>query len=391
MTDLFDTDPATQFEPTLAAALARVAAVRPGDYARTRNHLDGAVTRLSPYLTHGFLCVPDAMRALRLPQQHKLAFEFGWREFFHHAWRHDGDAIFQSLHPGPLSDDAYARELPADIREGRTGVPAIDAAVRALYADGYVHNHARMWLASYVVHLRKVHWRAGADWLYAHLLDGDLASNHLSWQWVAGTGSHKPYLFNAENVARYAPPEWHSEGTAVDAGYDVLDGRARSPRDMGAEPGDHEGVAEPAVDIAPPGEFAFTAPDADAVRDRDVWLAHPWSLAHPPHGTTVVAVLDAAFHRAWPWSKRRWRFVATRLAAMTPLRWIDEQAALQAALTAARRVRGIGNLHLGQTFARLDLAPMPRAFNDPPRRCRSFSAFWVRAQPSSPQPDLFPP
>ncbi|MGC8035725.1 FAD-binding domain-containing protein, partial [Salmonella enterica] len=74
-------------------------------------------------------------------------------------------------------------------------------------------NHARMWLASYVVHLRKVHWRAGADWMVGHLLDGDLASNHLSWQWVAGTGSHKPYLFNAENVAKYAPAEWHSPGT----------------------------------------------------------------------------------------------------------------------------------------------------------------------------------
>ena len=79
-----------------------------------------------------------------------------------------------------------------------------DAWVAELKHTGYLHNHARMWLASYVVHLRKVHWRAGADWLYAHLLDGDLASNHLSWQWVAGTGSHKPYLFNAENVARIA-------------------------------------------------------------------------------------------------------------------------------------------------------------------------------------------
>jgi deoxyribodipyrimidine photolyase len=49
------------------------------------------------------------------------------------------------------------------------------------------------------------HWRAGADWLVLHLLDSDLASKHLSWQWVAGTASHKPCLFNAENVARYAP------------------------------------------------------------------------------------------------------------------------------------------------------------------------------------------
>ncbi|MFX7866419.1 FAD-binding domain-containing protein, partial [Acinetobacter baumannii] len=82
--------------------------------------------------------------------------------------------------------DAYAAEVPLDVREGRTGVPVVDEAVRVLYRTGLLHNHARMWLASYLVHLRKLHWRAGADWLYGHLLDGDLASNHLSWQWVAG-------------------------------------------------------------------------------------------------------------------------------------------------------------------------------------------------------------
>jgi deoxyribodipyrimidine photo-lyase len=79
-----------------------------------------------------------------------------------------------------------------------------------------------MWLASYVVHVRKVHWRCGADWLYGHLLDGDLASNHLSWQWVAGTGSSKPYLFNADNVARYASAPWHSPHTVLDTSYEAL-------------------------------------------------------------------------------------------------------------------------------------------------------------------------
>ena len=363
-------------EPTAQAAQQTLRAVRPGEYARTRNQLGGAVTRLSPYLTHGFLQMPDVMRALSLPHEHKLVFELGWREFFHHAWRHDGNAIFASLHEGPLPDDAYARELPADIREGRSGVPAIDAAVRALYTQGYVHNHARMWLASYVVHVRKVHWRAGADWLYAHLLDGDLASNHLSWQWVAGTGSRKPYLFNAENVARYAPAPWHSAGTAIDAGYEALDRSAHASRALGAEPGAHAAVDEPALASAPPADLRFAAPDAAAVKGQHVWLVHPWSLADAPEGTRPVAVLDAAFHRAWPWSERRWRFVGQRMAAMTPLRFIGERAALQAALSAANSVRGIHNLHLGDAFDAFDLVPMPRAFADPPARCRSFSAFW---------------
>jgi deoxyribodipyrimidine photo-lyase len=378
------------FTPTPQAALRTLRAVRPCEYARTRNHLNGAVTHLSPYLTHGLLQMPDVMSALSLRHEHKLVFELGWREFFHHAWRHDGDAIFTSLHEGPLPDAAYTRDLPADIREGRTGVPAIDQAVRALYTTSYVHNHARMWLASYIVHLRKVHWRAGADWLYAHLLDGDLASNHLSWQWVAGTGSHKPYLFNADNVQRYADAPWHSAGTVIDAGYDALDRIARLPRAVGAEPGAHAALIEPPLFDAPPADLGFTAPDAAAVWGRDVWLVHPWLLADAPPGTLPVAVADTAFHRAWPWSERRWRFVGTRMAAMTAQRWIGERDTLHAALATARSVRGLHNLHLGAAFDAFDLAPMPHAFTDPPTRCRSFSAFWNK-QPThlDPQRKLF--
>jgi deoxyribodipyrimidine photo-lyase len=170
--------------PTRQAALKRLAAVRPGDYARSRNHIEGAVTGLSPYLSHGLLNLPEVLKGVLesgpLTVGHKLVYELGWREFFRHVWAHEGDGILESLHEGPLPEAAYARELPEDIRCASTGVPVIDQAVRTLYATGTLHNHARMWLASYVVHLRRVHWRAGADWLVAHLLDGDLASNHLS-------------------------------------------------------------------------------------------------------------------------------------------------------------------------------------------------------------------
>lgn len=124
--------------------------------------------------------------------QHKFVFELDWREYFRHVWAFRGEVIFESLGEGQLPRACYSSLLPKDIRHAATGVPVIDTAVRTLYASGYLHNHARMWLASYVVHIRKVHWRIAADWLYGHLLDGDLASNHLSWQWVAGTGSSKP-------------------------------------------------------------------------------------------------------------------------------------------------------------------------------------------------------
>ena len=380
--------PLDHFPPTRAEALRRVGAIRPDLYARTRNALDGAVTRLSPYLTHGLIDLREVLQGVasqhRLHGQHKLVFELGWRAYFRHVWQHRGDGILQSLHPGPLPDEAYATELPADIRRGRTGVPAIDQAVRQLYTTGWLHNHARMWLASYVVHVRKVHWRAGADWLYAHLLDGDLASNHLSWQWVAGTGSRKPYLFNAENVARFAPTLWHSAGTVIDTTYEALDQLAREPTAHVPRPSAlaaQEATEEPPLLSAPPPDLGWTLPDAAAVAGRDVWLVHAWSLGelpkHLPADTLVLGVGVADFHKDWPWRDERWRFVQQRLNGLCALRWHADAQRLGQALKAARRVRTLAEPHLGPwlpTWA--ECIEPPGLFPDVSRRCDAFMQWW---------------
>lgn len=375
------------FLPTLDAARARLAAIRPAAYARTRNHLDGAVTRLSPYLTHGILTLPDVAAAAagppRLDLRHRFVQELGWRAYFRHVWRHLGDGIFDSLHEGPLPDATYARELPADVRDGRTGLPVIDHAVRTLYASGWLHNHARMWLASYVVHLRKVHWGAGADWMFGHLLDGDLASNHLSWQWIAGTGSAKPYLFNADNVARYAPPHWHCPGSVLDASYETLDRIARSPRPVAAAAA-ADGVDEPRLwHEPPPGLAPCSGPNRASVAGREVWLVHPWALRQPPHDvaadTVRVGVCVAGFHRRWGWSEARWRFVAVRMAALVDHLWWAEAADLRETLRHARSVRAVADPHLGGVLdgvAALDAEP--RLCPEPPTRCGSFSNYWGR-------------
>ena len=378
---------ARAFPPTRAAALARIAALSPDDYARSRNALEGAVTRLSPYITHGIVGLPEVLAgvAMRhaLDPRHRFVFELGWRAYFRHVWQRRGDAILSSLHAGPLPDSAYAPELPADIRTARSGVPVIDQAVRTLYAEGYLHNHARLWLASYVVHLRKVHWRVGADWMLGHLLDGDLASNHLSWQWVAGTASQRPYLFNADNVARYAPPAWHSASGPLDRSYAALEALARGPHALPAEP-QGEGIEEPPCSARPPTARVPGPADAAAVTGRDVWLIHPWALGEPPAdlpaGCLRLGWWPAEHHAAWPWSAARWAFVGARMAALAGRQWRGSRAHLAEALAGARSVQTWADGHVGALLPSGVLQRQPaQLFAEPAQACHSFSSWWHRS------------
>lgn len=263
----------------------------------------------------------------------------------------------------------------------------VDEAVRTLYATGMLHNHARMWMVSYVVHLRKVHWRAGADWLYGHLLDGDLASNHLSWQWVAGMGSSKPYLSNADNVARYAPAAWHSPGSVIDQSYEALDEMARrpppAPRPAPGARLDCPETAEPWLHSNPPDDLRWTPPQAASVAGRDVWLVHSWSLGPLPvtlrADTVVIGVFVADFHRGRPWSAKRWHFVGSRMAEIATERWYGDAAAIGDALRSVRSVRCVDEPHLSPWLAKwAECGPAPSLFARVDRRCDSFSQWWTR-------------
>ena len=333
--------------------------------------------------------VARLLQRRRLGFDDKLCFELAWREFFHHVWSREGERVLHDLRPGGVWAGRYASELPADIRAGRCGVPAIDAAVRQLYATGWLHNHARMWLASYVVHIRKVHWRAGADWLYGHLLDGDVPSNHLSWQWVAGTFASKPYLFNADNVARYAPDAFHSAGTVIDQAYDALEAIARGEADQGTEPGTHDGVTEPALFAAPPADIAIAAIGTVPAR-RDIELVHPWSLgerSRPASGPAPwrLGVVHLPAHAALPWSAARWRWVLARMAAVTDAVFVgDVTGALRLpprAQVAATRAPLPG--YDAALEAAATLRDAPRLFPNPATTCRSFSAFYTQVKSQS--------
>ncbi|MBS2034634.1 deoxyribodipyrimidine photolyase [bacterium] len=193
------------------AALELLHKIDPKAYARTRNHLDGKVSGLSPYLRHGVLTLAEVRdyaltRVSRPEEAEKFINELGWREYWQRLYRLLGKQIWRNgeAYKTGHAADSYAAQLPSDLEQAESGLSCMDGFARQLRETGYLHNHARMWLAAYLVHWRKVRWQAGAQWFLRHLLDGDPASNNLSWQWVASTFSHKPYFFNRENLERFS-------------------------------------------------------------------------------------------------------------------------------------------------------------------------------------------
>ncbi|MEY2776162.1 MAG: hypothetical protein RLY30_260 [Pseudomonadota bacterium] len=398
---------AQTFAATDEAWQERLAALHPAEYARTRNHLRGSVSYLSPYLTHGYLSLQDAVDGVRarhtLRPDEKLFSEFAWRVFFHHVYSHLGDGIFEDIRPG-VPGIRYAATLPQDIREGRTGLPVIDQAVGALYTTGYLHNHARMWLASYVVHLRHVHWRAGADWMYGHLLDGDLASNHLSWQWVASTFSSKPYLFNADNVAKYAPSAWHCAGTPLDTSYEHLDQMARGEDEPGrrrfesmAQHAERHAFAqaEPSLTARCPAHVPlkkgdFSAALASLQPGSGVELVHPWALSSRSQPNVLrIGLPHLPEQLRHPWSERRWRFVAERMRTVCDVVWDTSLEELLAELPSGVSLFSIDSLQCTKTRHSLHQAGVQwgRAaslLTEPDRLCRSFSQFIRAVKPTAP-------
>lgn len=186
-------------------ALAKLARMDPHKYGQTRNFLDGKVTHLSPYLRHGCLTLSEVISATKeksLTGNEKLLFEFAWRDYWRQIWYAIGNKIYSDIELPKVN--LKRKPLPKDLIEGHTSLNCIDSFVQDLKSSGYIHNHARMWLASYVIHWLGVDWNQAAKWMHDLLIDGDQASNNLSWQWVASTFSNKPYFFNKENLKKFS-------------------------------------------------------------------------------------------------------------------------------------------------------------------------------------------
>lgn len=194
----------------------------PSEYATTRNYADGNVSRLSPYISRGVISTRFVFERLQLKYSNLQPFEkfiqeLAWRDHWQRNWQVlDIDKDILDPQKNVLNEG-----IPKCITESNTGIRAIDDGIEELQLTGYMHNHMRMYLSSVVCNIGKYHWKHPAKWMYYHLLDGDWGSNALSWQWVAGTNSHKRYFANQENINRFFYTD--QKGTFLDHSYEELE------------------------------------------------------------------------------------------------------------------------------------------------------------------------
>ncbi len=202
----------TPGEAGAAAALRRFAEPGFSGYSEHRNRPDlPGTSRLSPHLHFGEIGPRQVWHALKdvavrrgqppsLWRRSQFVSELGWREFAHHLLFHFPHTPEQPLRP------QFARfpwrQHPEGLRawqRGRTGYPIVDAGMRELWTTGWMHNRVRMITASFLVKDLLVDWREGARWFWDTLVDADLASNTLGWQWTAGCGADAAPFFRIFN------------------------------------------------------------------------------------------------------------------------------------------------------------------------------------------------
>lgn len=178
------------------------------DEMRNRPDVDGT-SRFSPYLHHGEISPRTIFHAVKnYVAKHpeaaeggeKFLAEIGWREFGHHILYH-----FPHTPHQPLADKFQKMPWRSDKEQlrawqrGQTGYPIVDAGMRQLWATGWMHNRVRMIVGSFLTKHMLHSWSDGADWFWDTLVDADLASNTLGWQWIGGCGADAAPYFRIFN------------------------------------------------------------------------------------------------------------------------------------------------------------------------------------------------
>lgn len=309
-----------------AAALDQLGRFTPiaGLYARDRNQVKSghpSVSRLSPALRHRLITeeevVSAVLRVHPFGRVEKFIQEVYWRRYWK-SWL----ALRPEVWSDYIRNPAVFTGDPAVIRieEARSGNKVIDHFARELATTGYLHNHARMWFAAWWVHEARLPWQSGAAFFFRHLLDGDPASNTLSWRWVAGLQTPgKTYLARRGNLEKYLAPELLDE---------LADGLAAfgNPQPHPPEPASRPPVTRtdrPVEHLLPSLATGLWIHEEDLAVETSPLGKHPFS--------EIILTADAATweqHR-FPPAKRQWITEALQDAATRAGRHWNVAAALE--------------------------------------------------------------
>lgn len=236
------------------------------------------VSGLSPWVRHRLVPEPEIIQSVlrqhSLDTASKFVQEVFWRTYWK-GWLEMRPSVWTrytaSLEP-VLATLTSAERVNFDAAvTGSTGIEGFDDWARELVATGYLHNHARMWFASIWIFTLRLPWQLGADFFLRHLLDGDPASNTLSWRWVAGLQTvGKTYLATSSNIESFTGGRFRPRGLAT-AAFALDDAPAPTP------------IAAPQQALLPSGRVALLLHEDDL---------HAESLADAlaARGTRVVAV-----------------------------------------------------------------------------------------------------
>ena len=210
------------WRPSRAAGLERLQNFLPkaGKEYKSKRNYDSLqhVSGLSPYLTHRLVLdgevVSTVLESHKPAEAESFLDEVLWRTYWK-GWLEGRPQVFSNWER-LLAEDSRRwpeREDYQGAIAGKTGIEPFDHWVEQLKSTGYLHNHARMWFASIWIFTLKLPWSLGSAFFLEHLLDGDVASNLLSWRWVAGLHTKgKHYLARADNIKKYTEGRFHPSG-----------------------------------------------------------------------------------------------------------------------------------------------------------------------------------
>jgi deoxyribodipyrimidine photo-lyase len=199
---------------------------------------DAAVSQLSPWIRNRMLPEWDVLTAVLQRQDRaetsKFIDEVCWRTYWK-GWLQLRPSIWEQYLDDRITllqqfaeNIGYQKAI-----EGRTGIECFDIWNTELLENNYLHNHARMWYASIWIHTLRLPWELGADWFLRHLMDGDPASNTLSWRWVSGLHTPgKTYLARPDNIRKYTNGRFRVEEDLATEAVELNEATIPKPRQL---------------------------------------------------------------------------------------------------------------------------------------------------------------